>query len=69
MMTDLETFKAIVRAVTGVEADAKSIKAAVERVRALFQTAPAPEAPARRYIGGRDRMEKAGADRSGDDAA
>jgi hypothetical protein len=67
-MTDLELFKAIVRATRNVAVE--DVPKALARVRALLAES-APAAPARKYFGGRDRMEKAGSNRSGgeDDAA
>jgi hypothetical protein len=65
-MTDLELFKDIVRAVSGVAH--QDVSKAVAKVRALVSQ-PAEKAE-RAYIGsGSDRMHRSGKNRSGDDAA
>jgi hypothetical protein len=61
MQTDLDLFKAIVRATQNVPMD--RVSAAVAQVRALFVTAPTEQA-VRADRGNRNRMERGGQDRS-----
>lgn len=66
-MTDLELFKEITRAVTGVSSLDSAISGAVARVRALFAVAPQPdpELAPRAERRGPDRLESGGMDREG----
>ena len=70
-MTDLDLFKSIVRATTGVSAE--NVPAAVAKVRALFAQSAAPSAPPevpKSAPKGRNRMYLGGVERvGGDDAA
>lgn len=70
-MSDLETFKEITRAVSGVSSDDASIAKAVARVREIVGVAvpepepkPAEEAPVRSEKRSRDRMDRGGLDRA-----
>ena len=66
-MTDLELFKEVTRAVTGVPIH--EVSKALAKVRALLAKSPAQESSERGTPSGRNRKYLGGFDRGGDEAA